>query len=484
MGTAHTTYEAVIGLEVHVQLLTHSKLFSGDAARFSEQPNAHVSPIVLAHPGTLPRMNKQAVAGAVKMGLICGSSITRTNYFARKNYFYPDLPKGYQISQHTHPICEGGSVGISTSSGKREVRLTRIHLEEDAGKSLHDQDPSLTYLDYNRAGVALIEIVSEPDMHTAEEAAAYLTQIRKLVKWIGICDGNMEEGSIRCDANVSVRPVGSTHLGTRVEVKNLNSIRHLKQAVQLEIDRLINLSLSGTSIVQETRSYDADAGLTFSIRTKEDADDYRYFPEPDLPPFIVDDAFLTAIRNQLPALPDVKIAQYLQLEGISEYDAEQLTDEYDLSNFFDIISRKTQYPKLLVNFLLGPVRSYLNDAKLKWSELPAHPEDWEPLLKLVAENKVSFSQAAQSLLPSILMETGVDVFELAQQKSILLNTNEEDHLNWVAAVLGDMPDKVTEYKKGKKGLIGLFVGEVKKRSRGKADPKKTTELLIEKLEKI
>lgn len=484
MGTAHTTYEAVIGLEVHVQLLTQSKLFSGDAAHFNEQPNAHVSPIVLAHPGTLPRMNKQAVAGAVKMGLICGSSITRTNYFARKNYFYPDLPKGYQISQHTHPICEGGSVGISTSFGKRDVRLTRIHLEEDAGKSLHDQDPSLTYLDYNRAGVALIEIVSEPDMHTAEEAAAYLTQIRKLVKWIGICDGNMEEGSIRCDANVSVRPVGSTHLGTRVEIKNLNSIRHLKQAVQLEIDRLINLSLSGTSIVQETRSYDADAGLTFSIRTKEDADDYRYFPEPDLPPFIVDDAFLTAVRNQLPALPGVKIAQYLQLEGISEYDAEQLTDEYDLSNFFDVISQKTQYPKLLVNFLLGPVRSYLNDAKLKWSELPAHPEDWEPLLKLVAENKVSFSQAAQSLLPSILTETRVDVFELAQQKSILLNTNEEDHLNWVAAVLGDMPDKVSEYKKGKKGLIGLFVGEVKKRSRGKADPKKTTELLIEKLEKI
>jgi len=321
-------------------------------------------------------------------------------------------------------------------------------------------------------------------MHTAEEAAAYLTQIRKLVKWIGICDGNMEEGSIRCDANVSVRPVGSTHLGTRVEVKNLNSIRHLKQAVQLEIDRLINLSLSGTSIVQETRSYDTDAGLTFSIRTKEDADDYRYFPEPDLPPFIVDDAFLTAVRNQLPALPEAKIAQYLQLEGISEYDAEQLTDEYDLSNFFDVISQKTQYPKLLVNFLLGPVRSYLNDAKLKWSELPAHPEDWEPLLKLVAENKVSFSQAAQSLLPSILTETRVDVFELAQQKSILLNTNEEDHLNWVAAVLGDMPDKVSEYKKGKKGLIGLFVGEVKKRSRGKADPKKTTELLIEKLEKI
>jgi len=484
VGTAHTTYEAVIGLEVHVQLLTQSKLFSGDAAHFNEQPNAHVSPIVLAHPGTLPRMNKQAVAGAVKMGLICGSSITRTNYFARKNYFYPDLPKGYQISQHTHPICEGGSVRISTSSGKRDVRLTRIHLEEDAGKSLHDQDPSLTYLDYNRAGVALIEIVSEPDMHTAEEAAAYLTQIRKLVKWIGICDGNMEEGSIRCDANVSVRPVGSTHLGTRVEVKNLNSIRHLKQAVQLEIDRLINLSLSGTSIVQETRSYDTDAGLTFSIRTKEDADDYRYFPEPDLPPFIVDDAFLTAVRNQLPALPEAKIAQYLQLEGISEYDAEQLTDEYDLSNFFDVISQKTQYPKLLVNFLLGPVRSYLNDAKLKWSELPAHPEDWEPLLKLVAENKVSFSQAAQSLLPSILTETRVDVFELAQQKSILLNTNEEDHLNWVAAVLGDMPDKVSEYKKGKKGLIGLFVGEVKKRSRGKADPKKTTELLIEKLEKI
>ncbi|MFN5480019.1 MAG: Asp-tRNA(Asn)/Glu-tRNA(Gln) amidotransferase subunit GatB [Chitinophagaceae bacterium] len=483
MGSTQTSFEAVIGLEVHVQLLTQSKLFSSDPAHVTELPNAHVSPIVLAHPGTLPRMNKKAIEGAVKMGLVCGSTITRNNYFARKNYFYPDLPKGYQISQHTHPICEGGAVNITTSSGKRAIRLTRIHLEEDAGKSMHDQHPALTYLDYNRAGVALIEIVSEPEMHSADEAAAYLTQIRKLVKWIGICDGNMEEGSIRCDANVSVRRSGITALGTRVEVKNLNSIRHLKHAIQLEIDRLISMVERGESVVQETRSYDADAGTTFSIRTKENADDYRYFPEPDLPLFIVDEVSLEAIQKELPVLPDEKFAHYCAIEGLTAYDAEQLTEEISLSTYFDLIAGQTAHKKTAVNVLLGPVKSYLNETGLQWNDLPDNPKGWCVLLELIATNQVSFSQAVQTLLPAVLIDPTIDVVELAGQKDILQNTNIDDHLSWVESVIMDMPEKVLEYRKGKKGLIGLFVGEVKKRSKGKADPKKTTELLMQTLDK-
>lgn len=290
-------YEAVIGLEVHAQLRTKSKLFAGDAAAFGAAPNTHVSPITLGHPGTLPRMNKTAIEHAISMGLVCHCTIEKSNYFARKNYFYPDLPKGYQISQHTTPICSGGFVRINTSAGQRDIQLTRIHMEEDAGKSIHDQHDGLTLLDYNRAGVPLIEIVTDPVLHTAEEASAYLSQIRKLVRWIGICDGNMEEGSLRCDANISVRPRGSQLLGTRVEVKNLNSIRHLRHAIEIEINRLSAMCENGETIVQETRSYDADRGTTFSIRTKEDADDYRYFPEPDLAPFEFTDAFINSIRR-------------------------------------------------------------------------------------------------------------------------------------------------------------------------------------------
>jgi len=278
-------YQVVIGLEVHTQLLTQSKLFCGDSAAFSTDPNTNISPITLAHPGTLPKMNTKAIEYAVRLGLALHCDIEQHNYFARKNYFYPDLPKGYQVSQHTTPICKNGFVTIKAGEEERNIRLNRIHIEEDAGKSLHDIDEHYTSLDFNRAGVPLLEIVSEPDMHSSEEAFAYITELRKLVTWLGICDGNMEEGSMRCDANISIRLKGDTKLGTRVEVKNLNSVRNVKRAIVTEVQRLIEITERGEKIIQETRSYDADNNLTFSLRTKEDADDYRYFAEPDLAHF-------------------------------------------------------------------------------------------------------------------------------------------------------------------------------------------------------
>ena len=482
-NTTNLKYEAVIGLEVHAQLKTKSKLFSGDANAFGSSPNTHVSPITLGHPGTLPRMNKMAIEQAIKMGLVCHSQIAKSNYFARKNYFYPDLPKGYQISQHTTPICVGGKIKIETTTGERYVQLTRIHLEEDAGKSIHDQNEKLTLLDYNRAGVPLIEIVTEPDMHTAEEAAAYLTEVRKIVRWIGVCDGNMEEGSLRCDANVSVRLRGETKLGTRVEVKNLNSIKHLKHAVELEIERLSALTEKGEKIIQETRSYDADRGITFSIRTKEDAEDYRYFPEPDLAPFEFDDAFIHSIKADLPELPEQRLSKYQNEFGLGNYDAVQLTEEKELSDLFESIAHATPHKKQLANFLIGPVRSFLTERSLTWLDVQITLENWIKLLNLVAEGEVGFSVAVQKLLQPMLLDKQLDPVELANQLDLVQNANQDEIENWVKQVLQSMPEKVEEFKKGKKGLIGLFVGEVKKVSKGKADPQKTTAVLNEYLNK-
>jgi aspartyl-tRNA(Asn)/glutamyl-tRNA(Gln) amidotransferase subunit B len=470
-------YEAVIGLEVHVQLNTVSKLFSGDATYFDASPNQHVSPIALGHPGTLPRMNKKAIELAIKMGLVCGSEISTNNYFARKNYFYADLPKGYQISQHTTPICKGGLVRIHTSNGPRDIQLTWIHLEEDAGKSIHDQDDVLTLLDFNRAGMPLIEIVSEPDMHSSEEAAAYLTQVRKLVRWIGIGDGNMEEGSLRCDANISVRPLGTQILGTRVEVKNLNSIKHLRHAIEIEIERLTGLSENGETILQETRSYDADAGITFSIRTKEDAEDYRYFPEPDLAPFRFSEQYIGEIKKQIPLLPDVAYNIFVNEYGLSAYDAEQLTEEKDLYDLYENYAQHTTLKKQLANVILGPLRSLVNQSSTKWTSINISPAHLNELLKLIAEGTINFSLAAQKILPRMLADRGVSPSILIRQLDLAQDANTDQLQAWSKQVLDAMPDKVAAYRKGKKGLMGLFVGEVKKFSKGKADPKQVTEIL-------
>jgi aspartyl-tRNA(Asn)/glutamyl-tRNA(Gln) amidotransferase subunit B len=477
----YNKYEAVIGLEVHAQLLTISKLFSGDSAAFGGEANTHISPITLGYPGTLPMLNRQAVEYAIMMGITCGCEIEGVNYFSRKNYFYPDLPKGYQITQHTTPICKNGFVKIRTSDGERRVRLNRIHLEEDAGKSLHDVDDMNTSIDYNRAGVPLIEIVSEPDLFSGEEAYAYVTELRKLVRYLQICDGNMEEGSLRCDANISIRHRGETRLGTKVEVKNLNSIRHVKKAIEYEIKRMIELVESGGTVLQQTRSFDANTESTFALRSKEEANDYRYFPDPDLPPFVVTDEMLNSIRNSLPPTAEQLVARYMAQFNLSEYDATLICDDRETIQYFEQLISETPHTKAAANWLLGPIRSYLNEQGLSISQLQLPQSKLAALIELVQRGKLNFSVASSKILPVLLQDPSPGPLEVATQLNLLQDSDAGSIETWIDEVLANMPEKVEEYKKGKKGLIGLFIGEVKKVSKGKADPKVATQLLTKKL---
>lgn len=478
--SAHDKYEAVIGLEVHAQLSTVSKLFCGDSIAFGAAPNTHISPITMGHPGTLPKTNRKAVEYAIKMGLACHCEIERDNYFARKNYFYPDLPKGYQISQHTTPICKGGQVRIKSAEGERVILLNRIHLEEDAGKSIHDMDDLFTCIDLNRAGTPLIEIVTEPDLHTAEEAWLYVTEIRKIVRWLGICDGNMEEGSLRCDANVSIRLKGDTKLGTKAEVKNLNSIRNVKKAIEYEINRMIEIVESGGTIKQQTRSFDASNDTTFAIRDKEEANDYRYFPDPDLAPFHLTETFINKIAQSLPALPHQLIARCQSDFGLSEYDANQLCDDKATADYFESVITHTTNYKAVANWMLGPLRQVLNERNTGFDTLGLLPATLAELIQLVDDGKLSFSVASSKILPAVLADN-IAPLQVAESMNLLQVSDTSELETWVTIAMEKMPEKVAEYKKGKKGLIGLFVGEVKKLSKGKADPKLVTQLLEEKL---
>jgi aspartyl-tRNA(Asn)/glutamyl-tRNA(Gln) amidotransferase subunit B len=481
--TSSKQYEAVIGLEVHAQLATNSKLFCSDATTYGASPNTQISPITMGHPGSLPKTNKKAVEFAIKMGLACGSTIVKENYFARKNYFYPDLPKGYQISQHTTPICAGGKVQIKVEGQKRFVQLNRIHLEEDAGKSIHDIDPTHTLIDLNRAGTPLIEIVTEPDLYSAEEAFAYVTEIRKLVQWLGICDGNMEEGSLRCDANVSVRLKGEKKLGTRVEVKNLNSIRNVKKAIEFEITRLIEILESGGTITQQTRSFDASNDTTFAIRDKEEANDYRYFPDPDLAPFVLSETYIDAIKTGLPILPDALEEKLIKQYQLSAYDAAQLCESIATVHYFEAAAQHTINFKSVANWMLGPIKSYLNEAGLDYNKLALQPTTLANLIRLIDEGQLNFSVAASKILPQITDGKKTDVLAIATELNVL-QVNDADTLEkWVDAAIASMPDKVIEYQKGKKGLIGLFIGAVKKISQGQADPNKVSDILMKKLNK-
>jgi aspartyl-tRNA(Asn)/glutamyl-tRNA(Gln) amidotransferase subunit B len=474
-------FETVVGLEVHAQLLTASKLFSGDSTAFGSDPNTNISPITLGHPGTLPLLNKKAVEYAIKLGLTCRCEITRSNYFARKNYFYPDLPKGYQISQHTTPVCVGGYVSIKIGDAEKKIQLNRIHLEEDAGKSLHDVDPDATCVDYNRAGVALVEIVTEPCISSGDEAYAYLTELRKLLRYLGVCDGNMEEGSMRCDANISVRKKGEKKLGTKVEVKNLNSIRNVKRAIEFESQRLTGILSSGGEVMQQTRSFDAVNGNTFALRTKEEANDYRYFADPDLVPFNVTEPFINAIRETIPALPEERIALYTTKYHLPEYDARVLTEEKEYADYFEKIITHTSNFKAASNWMIGPIKSYLNEHNVSISAFALRPSSVAELIQLNDDGKLNFSTASSAIFPALIKEPGKTALEIAIQKNLIQDADENEINNWVEQVLNNMPEKVSEYRKGKKGLIGLFVGEVKKVSKGKADPKLTNEILLQKL---
>lgn len=479
MNAAPGKYEAVIGLEVHARLLTKSKLFCSDANLYGAEPNENVGVITLAHPGTLPKTNKKAIEYAVMMGIACNCTINQKNYFARKHYFYPDLPKGFQTSQHTVPVCGSGFVTIKSAAGERNIKLHHIHLEEDAGKSIHDLHEDFSYIDYNRAGTPLIEIVTEPDMHSAEEAGLFVTELRKLVRWINICDGNMEEGSLRCDANISLRLKGETKLGTKVEVKNLNSIRNIKKAIEVEIERMTALLDKNEKIFQQTRSFDATNDTTFEIREKEEANDYRYFPEPDLPPVSLSDEYLISIKNNLPALPQQLYKKYQSEFGLNEYDAAQLTSEKEIADYFEAAIHHTKNYKALANWINGPIRQLINEQNISLHDIPANR--LAEIIDVVEKNEVSFSNASLKLLPAIIKDDKKTVAELVSALQLVQTNNTGELKDWVTVVLNKMPDKVAEYKKGKKGLMGLFVGEVKKLSKGKADLKSVTILLEDEL---
>lgn len=476
-------YEIVIGLEVHAQLQTLSKAFSADSTEFGAAPNTCISAITLGHPGTLPKLNEKAVELAVRLGLATNCTIREVNRFARKNYFYADLPKGYQISQFDTPICYDGYVRIKDAEGNpKNIRLERIHMEEDAGKSIHDQDPFDTLIDLNRAGVALVEMVTRPDLSSSQEAYNYLTEVRKLVRYLDVCDGNMEEGSMRCDANISVRLKGAKELGTKVEVKNMNSIRNVQRAIEFEFRRQCQCLETGETIYQETRNFDAVSGETRSMRSKEMAHDYRYFPEPDLPPLIVSEAYVNRVREALPELPESLFVKYTGSYGLPEYDAYWITDDKATVAYFESIISHTKDYKAAANWMMGKIRSYLNEKGLSIEKFPLGGDKIGELIALVKEGKVSNTVAAENIFPELLQNPAQTALAVAEAKNLIQQSDEGALVGWIDAALAKFPDKVAEYKGGKQGVVGLFMGEVMKLSGGKADPKVTNRLLREKLD--
>jgi len=475
-------FELVSGLEIHVQLNTQSKIFSSDSASFGAKPNEHISAVSLALPGALPKLNKEVVAKAVRMGLALNCTINQLNYFDRKNYFYADLPKGYQITQDNKPICQNGFLNVTLSNGEeKRIGINRIHLEEDAGKSLHDQDDKYSYVDLNRAGVPLIEIVTEPDIRSAEEASLLLTEIRKLVRHLDVSDGNMEEGSLRCDANISIREFGQIEFGTRCEVKNLNSIRNVRRAIDFEYGRQKEVILAGGSIVQSTLTFDADQGTTAPMRSKEEANDYRYFPDPDLAPVHISDEWLAQLQFDMPALPQ-EIAKKLVVDyGVNDAEATMLSEDHDLLGYFNEALPYVNNKKGLVNWLTGSIRALLNEKEIGIAEFKVIPEQLADVINMVEDKKITQQVALQQLLPALLKAPADDVMELAAQLNLLIEENGDELSAFVNDVLGKYQPQVEAYKKGKKGVLGLFVGEVMKLAKGKADPQKINELLQEKL---
>lgn len=476
-------YTAVIGLEVHAQLMTKSKMFSSESSEYGSLPNTNISVITLGHPGTLPRVNKKAVEYAIKMGLACNCSISQKNYFDRKNYFYPDLPKGYQLTQDKAPICIGGRVMVKTKDGvERGIRLNRIHMEEDAGKSIHLAGEKDTLVDYNRAGVPLIEIVSEPDIRTSEEASVFLAEIRKLVRYLEICDGNMEEGSLRCDANVSVMLKDAKEYGKKIEVKNMNSIRNVQRAIDHEIERQINEIEKGSVLFSETRTFDANTGTTAGMRTKEDLNDYRYFPEPDLIPLIISDEWLKALKDSLPSLPHELYEKLVSTYGLPDYDALLLTESREMASYFEEVCIHITNYKAVSNWIMGPIKSSLNDLNIDIKDFPISGHQLASLIALIDQGKISFSAASQKVYPEMLKSPKKVPGKIAEELNLLQESNTDSINSVIESVLADLPEKVLAYKSGRKGLIGLFMGEVMKKSNGKADPKVANELLRKHLD--
>ena len=472
-------YEPVIGLEVHAQLRTKTKIFCGCSTSFGAPPNTHTCPVCLGMPGVLPVLNKKVVEYTLRMALATDCNISQNSRFARKNYFYPDLPKGYQISQYEQPIAQNGYVDIEIEGEKKRIGITRIHMEEDAGKLSHDPDRPLSMVDFNRTGVPLIEIVSEPDIGSPEEAGEYLRQLRAIVRYLGICDGNMEEGSFRCDANVSIKPRGSDTLGTRTELKNLNSFKHVEKALAFEIDRQKDILADGGRVVQETRLWDPDKNRTTSMRSKEEAPDYRYFPDPDLLPLVIDDEWIEAVRKTLPELPDIKKRRFVDEYQLPAYDAGVLTSSRELADYFEQCLKTFPDPKQVSNWIMGSLLGLLNTQGKSIAESPILAQDLAQLLKLIADGVISgkiaktvFDEMAQSQRPPK---------EIVAEKGLVQVTDETAIEAVVIEVLARSAKEVEAYKSGKTKLMGYFVGQVMQATKGKANPKIVNQLLKAKL---
>ena len=476
-------YEVVIGLEVHAQLLTKTKAYSSDENTYGATPNTKTSVISLGHPGTLPKSNAKVIEYAVRLGIAVGSDIRERNEYARKNYFYADLPKGYQITQDTTPICNGGIITIKDADGNpKDIKITRIHMEEDAGKSIHDLDPFHTLIDLNRAGVPLVEVVSEPDVRSSDEAYQYINEVRKLVRYLDICDGNMEEGSLRCDANISVMLKGATEFGTKVEVKNMNSTRNVKRAIEFEIDRQIELLEEGGTVVHETRSFNAANNTTISMRHKEEANDYRYFPEPDLQAVIVTEEYIAQVKSQLPPLPKELYSKFTTEYGLSDYDTNILIDEKGIALYYNELCSHTKNFKSAANFVNGSVKSYLNENAVSISDFSISTEQLATLISIVDDERISNSVATSKVFPAML-SSNKTAEEIATENNWVQESDSDALGEYITQAIAKYPEKVAQYKEGKKGLIGLFMGEVMKLSKGQADPKLANQLLKTELEK-
>lgn len=472
-------YEAVIGLEVHAQMLTDSKLFCGCSTRFGSGPNSQTCPVCIGMPGVLPVLNRKAVEFAVKTGLAMHCSIAPYSRFARKNYFYPDLPKGYQISQYELPLCIGGFVEILVDGEVRKIGITRIHMEDDAGKNIHEGKGNYSFVDLNRAGVPLMEIVSEPDIRSPKEAAEYMKKIRSIVRYLGVCDGNMEQGSLRCDANISVRPVGQQVLGVKTELKNMNSFRFVERALEYEIKRQIKTLEDGGNIIQETRLWDAAAGVTQAMRTKEEAHDYRYFPEPDLVPMAISRNVIDEIKAGLPELPDLKRQRFVAQYGLPEYDAELLTSEIALADWYESAVEKGGQPKAVSNWMMGEMSRLLNEAGKSIEDCPMQPGQLAGMLSLLENGTIS-GKIAKTVFEE-MFRTGKDAETVVKEKGLVQISDESTIEKAVDEVLATHVKEVERFRAGDEKLIGFFVGQVMKTTRGKANPQLLNELLKRKL---
>lgn len=474
-----TRYTPVIGLEVHIQLLTKSKIFAGDDTSFGAPPNTQVSPITLAHPGTLPRLNKKVVEMGIRMGLACHCTLSKHMMFDRKNYFYPDLPKGYQITQDHSPIGRGGFITITVGKEEKKIPLNRIHLEEDAGKSIHTGSGD-TCIDLNRAGVPLIELVTEPALRSAEEAYAFLTEIRQMVRYLEICDGNMEEGSLRCDANVSIMPEGTTVFGKKVEIKNLNSIRYVQRAIAGEIKRQEAILNAGQEVTSDTRLYNAEKDSTASMRTKEELNDYRYFPDPDISPIEISEEWINSIAATQPVLARELKNKFKEKYQLPENDCHVLTETKEMAAFFEAVCWHTKNYKAVSNWLMGPVKNRMNESHDGIEQLKMAPAALAEMIELVETGKINFGMAAQHLLPALSDYKG-SVAELAQKMNIVQEGNIGVMESVIDEIVREFPLKVEEYKKGKKAIVTMFMGETMKRMKGKIDPKAAHEMILSKL---